>query len=329
MIKSVLNEWHDWTMHNLIKYTIDSSLPTGCTAMHREARGNYTVMLLFGLPVHIQGQTNPFLSDTAHLQSHSDSKVMITAAWLPHNEADLLLPLSKQTPYLIPSHTPQIYTMVEHLPLMDPFFATEEESNIINNNLPMQAAMNNGGHPDLLVCPPLPRNGIAEMWLHRVEKVCVTVHSVPHQTSSTTEPNSGVENNLGATSTHGHTTHHYTPQPLQLPMETTTLNTPVPFNANAHFSCECHSDEEGECRPKNGIPMEAVGDPPTTQQFVSGRTTWVSSHLTMKWTLHTSTDSGGCTNHTDYMYDSWHCNNNHINNIGLILLGLNCVDAEQ
>ena len=31
MIKSVLNEWHDWTMHSLIKYTLDSNLPTGCT----------------------------------------------------------------------------------------------------------------------------------------------------------------------------------------------------------------------------------------------------------------------------------------------------------
>ena len=185
--------------------------------------------------------------------------------------------------------------MAEQLPLTDPFFATEEESNIVNNNLPMQATMNNGGHPGLLVCPPLPRNGIAEMWLHQAEMVCVTVpaiplsyeersevvcvgwgrmaRSLPHQTSSTTEPSSEVENNLGATGTHGHTTHHYTPQLLQLPMETTTLNTPVPFNANTHFSCECHSDEEGECRPKNGIPGEAVGDPPPTQQLVSGRTT--------------------------------------------------------
>ena len=184
--------------------------------------------------------------------------------------------------------------MAEQLLLMEPFFATEEESNIITN-LPVQATMHNGGHPDLLVCPPLPRNRIEETWLHQAEMVCVTVpasplsyeessevlcvgwgrtaRSLPHQRSSTTEPSSGAENNLGATGTHGHTTDHYTPQLLQLPMETTTLNTPAPFNANAHFSCECHSDEDGEGRPKNGIPRKAVGDPPTTQQLVSGRTT--------------------------------------------------------
>ena len=185
--------------------------------------------------------------------------------------------------------------MAEQLLLMEPFFATEEESNIVNNNLPMQATMNNGGHPVLLVCPPLPRNERAEVWLHQADMVCGRVpasplsyeersevvcvgwgrmaRSLPHQTSNTTEPSSEVENNLGATGTHGHTTHHYTPQLLQLPMETTTTNMPAPFNANAHFSCECHSDEDGECRPKNGIPKEAVGDPPLTQQLVSGRTT--------------------------------------------------------
>ena len=157
--------------------------------------------------------------------------------------------------------------------------------------LPSQATMYQECRPDLLVCPPLPRDGGRE--IHQEEMVCVTVpasplsyeersevvcvgwgrmaRSLPHQTSNTTEPSSEVENNLGATGTHGHTTHHYTPQPLQLPTETTTLNMPVPFNANAHFSCECHSDEDGECRPKNGIPMEAVGDPSPTQQLVSGR----------------------------------------------------------
>ena len=160
---------------------------------------------------------------------------------------------------------------------------------------PLQATMHNRDCIDLLVCPPIPRNGRAEMWLHQAEMVCGRIlasplsyeersevvcvgwgrmaRSLPHQTSSTTEPSSEVENNLGATGTHGHTTHHYTPQPLQLPMETTTFNTPAPCIVNAHFSCECHSDEEGECRPKNGIPREAVGDPPPTQQLVLGRTT--------------------------------------------------------
>ena len=183
--------------------------------------------------------------------------------------------------------------MPEQLPLTDPYFATEEEGNIINNNLPMQATMHNRGHPGLILCPPLPREGGRELhqakivcgrvlasplsYEERSEVVCVgwgrMARSLPHQTSSTTEPSSGVENNLGATGTHGHTTHHYTSQLLQLPTETTTLNMPVAVDTNAHFSCECHSDEEGECRPKNGIPREARGDPPPTQQLVSGRIT--------------------------------------------------------
>ena len=33
---SVLNEWHDWTMHSLIKHKLDSNLPTGCTAIQAQ-----------------------------------------------------------------------------------------------------------------------------------------------------------------------------------------------------------------------------------------------------------------------------------------------------
>ena len=128
--------------------------------------------------------------------------------------------------------------MTEQLPLTDPFFATEDESNIMNNMndwvlpipmdppLPLAVAqeesrphqetaqlvfdtphrplrrMNDGemvfgalgergwvlledflpfavqttthlgGHQDGLVCPPLPRNGGAEMWLRQAEMVC-------------------------------------------------------------------------------------------------------------------------------------------------------------
>ena len=150
---------------------------------------------------------------------------------------------------------------------------------------PMQATMHNRLCPDLLVCPPLPRNGRAEMWLHQAEMVCVTVpasplsyeersevvcvgwgrmaRSLPHQTSNTTEPSSGVENNLGATGTHGHTT----PTLLQLSM---TLNTPVAYDTDTHVSHECHIDEEEKHIINSGVPTEAVGNPPRTQQFLSG-----------------------------------------------------------
>ena len=62
--------------------------------------------------------------------------------------------------------------MPEQLPLTDPYFATEEEGNIVNNIPPKQATRHNGGHPGLLVGPPLPRNRTAEMWLHHAEMVC-------------------------------------------------------------------------------------------------------------------------------------------------------------
>ena len=157
--------------------------------------------------------------------------------------------------------------------------------------LPVQATMHFGGHCDELVCPPLVRNGGAEMWLHHAEMVCGSVltrpfvyeegsvvvccgvewgrtaQTLPHQTSNTNVSNSVMWNNLGAIGTLQNTTHHYIPQLLPSLRERTTSNAPVAVNA--HFSYKCHSLEE--CRPKSGIPREAVGDPPPTQQLVTGR----------------------------------------------------------
>ena len=260
-------------------------------------------------------------------------------------------PLSSITAAVNPPPPPPLPTQVyqqdtmagvdeEYLPLTDPFFALEDESNINDRVLPMdppppslvaqeaarphqetdqlvcstphrpqhltsmrkrrrvlladipplplQATTHHGGRADLLVCPPLPRNGVAGRELHQREMVCVTVpasplcyeersevvcvgwgrmaRSLPHQTSSTTEPSSGVWNNLGATGTHGHTT----PTLLQLPTETTTLHTPVAYDTDTHFSCECHVDEEGGHILNSGVPMEAVGNPPPTQQLMLG-----------------------------------------------------------
>ena len=148
----------------------------------------------------------------------------------------------------------------------------------------VQASTDLGGHRDELVCPPLPRDGGAEMVCGSVltsplsyeegsEVVCGglgwgrTAQTPPHQTSNTTVPSSVVWNNLGAIGILQNTTHHYIPRLLPSPRERTTPNTPVA--GNAHFSYECHSLEE--YRPKSGIPREAVGDPPPTQQLVTGR----------------------------------------------------------
>ena len=148
----------------------------------------------------------------------------------------------------------------------------------------VQATTGLGGHRDELVCPPLPRDGGADMVCGSVltsplsyeegsEVVCGgvgwgrTAQTPPHQTSNTTVPSSVVWNKLGAIGTLQNTTHHYIPRLLPSPRETTTPNAPVAVNA--HFSYECHSLED--CRPKRGIPREAVGDPPPTQQLVTGR----------------------------------------------------------
>ena len=148
----------------------------------------------------------------------------------------------------------------------------------------VQATTDLGDHRDELVCPPLPRNGGADMVCGSVltsplryeegsEVVCGgvgwgrTAQSPLHQTSNTAVPSSVVWNNLGAIGTLQNTTHHYIPRLLPSPRETTTPNAPVAVNA--HLSYECHSLEE--CQPKSGIPREAVGDPPPTQQLVTGR----------------------------------------------------------
>ena len=166
-----------------------------------------------------------------------------------------------------------------------PITPTEQRGQVcLEDTLPfaVQATTGLGGHRDELVCPPLPRDGGADMVCGSVltsplsyeegsEVVCGgvrwgrTAQTPPHQTSNTTEPSSVVWNNLGAMNTQPHTTHHYIPQLLSTP------NTTVADNA--HFSYECHSLEEEDCRPKSGIPREAVGDPPPTQQLVTGRMT--------------------------------------------------------
>ena len=93
--------------------------------------------------------------------------------------------------------------------------------------------------------------------------------STPHQTSDTTEPSSGAENEFGVMDTHGHTTLYYIPQLLPQP-ETTILNTPVAFTSNITCGCQI---EDGEVMPNSWLPIVATGNPPATHEFVSGRIT--------------------------------------------------------
>ena len=117
--------------------------------------------------------------------------------------------------------------------------------------LPLQATTHQGGCPDLLVCPPLPREGGA---------------------SDTPEHSNEVENNLGATGTQEHTTHHY--MPLLVPLETANVCVLIALNINCSHPCE---DGEVECAHNGGDPLgggcNLITENPTppTQQFVSGR----------------------------------------------------------
>ena len=120
--------------------------------------------------------------------------------------------------------------------------------------LPLQATTHQGGRPDLLVCPPLPRVGGA---------------------SDTPEHSNEVENNLGATDVQEHTTHHYVP--LLLPLETANVCVLIAPNVNCSHPCE---DGEVECAHNSDDQLEEGGSEcntitenptPPTQQFVSGQ----------------------------------------------------------
>ena len=182
----------------------------------------------------------------------------------------------------------------ERPPLTDPYFATEDPRNITNNVtdqediilLPLQATMQQYGGLDLLVCPPRPRAGEAEMRLHQAQMVCGRVHTIhpnyeegsemvcggvdmTHQTSDTTEHNSEDEIGFGVMDAQGHTTLHYIPQ-LVPQSEITTHYTPVAFTSD--FTYEHHIEDSGST-PNSCLPIVATENPPAAQEFVSGRIT--------------------------------------------------------
>ena len=84
--------------------------------------------------------------------------------------------------------------------------------------------------------------------------------STPHQTSDTTEPSSGAENEFGVMDTQGHTA-----QP-----ETAILNMPVASSPNITCGFQI---EDGEIMPNSRLPIVSAENPPPTQELVSGRIT--------------------------------------------------------
>ena len=173
-------------------------------------------------------------------------------------------PLSRST---LPAHIfpiiLQIHTMAEEqLPLTDPYFATEDESNITNN------IDNQVFHEE------------------RSEVVCGGMgwrrtQGIPHQTSETSQSSSETSQSsseagsyLGAINTNENTTNHSLPHTQLLPLLiTTTFSTLVIIGTTSNFSCDPLIEEKVDCMYERMVPVEAVGDPPPTQQLVSGMMT--------------------------------------------------------
>ena len=149
----------------------------------------------------------------------------------------------------------------EQLPLTDPYFAMEDESNITNN------IDNQVFHEE------------------RSEVVCGGMgqrrtQGIPHQTSDTSQPSSETSQSsseagsyLGAINTNENTTNHSLPHTQLLPPLITTFNTLVIIGTTSNFSCEPFIEEKVECMYERTVAVEAVGDPPPTQQLVSGMMT--------------------------------------------------------
>ena len=74
-------------------------------------------------------------------------------------------------PHTLTSHTQQLF----------PFAPTEQRGGVLENvpPLPVQATTHLGGHCSELVCPPLPRNEGAKLWLQQAEMVCGSVLTSP------------------------------------------------------------------------------------------------------------------------------------------------------
>ena len=157
-----------------------------------------------------------------------------------------------------------------NLPLTDALFTTEDVSNIasVTNERVLPTPI------DLLSPLVAQESGFD---YEKSKMVCGgVVWTWAYQERDTTQLSS-VENNLGLLDTHVHTTHHYTPQLVQLTLQTATHNTQVACD-NSHFTCECYINGGVECMPNSGVTMEEVGNPPDTQQFVSGLIAFKTNH---------------------------------------------------
>ena len=200
--------------------------------------------------------------------------------------------------------------MAAQLPLTDPFFAPEEESNNINymndrvllipmDQPPSSRAIQEETRPhpetDELVCstphstlhltqmrerrrvlpmatPPLPLQDTTQQASCPDLLVCPLPPRVGGAIDSA-EPSSEAENYLGG-GTHEHPTHHCTP--LLIPVETANVCVFIAMNINFSYPCEDGAVESthtsGDPSEDGGTDCNAVTETstPSTQQFVSG-----------------------------------------------------------
>ena len=212
------------------------------------------------------------------------------------------------------SHTPfplSSETMAEQLPLTDPFFAPEEEGNIINNMndrvllIPMDQPPPSRAvqeetrpHPEtdeLVFSTP---NSTLHLTQMRERRRVLPMATPPPPLQDTTQqascpdllvcplpprvggaidsvkPSSEAESNLGS-DTHEHPTPHYTP--LSIPVETANVCVVIAPNINFSFPCEDGEVESthtsGELSEDGGTDCNAVTETstPSTQQFVLGQ----------------------------------------------------------
>ena len=148
----------------------------------------------------------------------------------------------------------------EQPPLTDPYFATEDESNITNNidNQVFHEERSEVGY-----------GGVGRRRTQGISDTNQSSSGTSQSSSEANQSSSEAGSYLGAINTNENTPHHSLPHTQLLPpLTTTTFNTLVIIGINSHFSCEHLIEEKVECMYERTVPVEAVGDPPPTQQLV-------------------------------------------------------------
>ena len=209
-------------------------------------------------------------------------------------------------PILYRCLTPSAPQIMAQLPLTESFFSTENENNIIvaqeearphaetdqlvSSTHHMPRWRRDDGEMLCVLLAPSPvdtapnTQHLLPHTLMREQRRVLLEDMLPLPSQDTTHqgggldllgignmvtPRSGVGNSFEASDTNEHATSHHTLQPPPSAVMT-VHNTPVTLYTTSHLCCECFIEKEVECTSKRGVPGEAEGDPPPTQQLVSG-----------------------------------------------------------